>query len=158
IRDNALSYPAKEIIIFVMSCESGSLVTSFDDDKSAWKNFGDAGRTLMVFASSREWEDSATGPGTDPDQPGGPYGSAGSAFGHSLWKALIGNADGYVDGVKDGYLSLGEIRDYTVAKTQDIGGHTPVFTGVYSTGLIMARTPSADFVKQLEHGTEGLSD
>lgn len=157
IRDNALSYPAQEIIIFIMACHSGGLVDAFNAKKSEWENWQNEGRTLMVFASSTTQELSSTGPGTDPDEEG-PYGSAGSAFGHALWKSLIGYADGYVDGVKDGFLSLGEIEKYTKWKTDQVGGHVPVSTGAYSAGLIMNKVPPKAFLDTLRGGTEGLSD
>jgi len=158
IRDNALSYPAKEIIMFTMACNSGGLVNSFNQKKSTWQNWQSQGRTLMVFASSLQSESSSTGPGTDPEEIGGPNGSAGSAYGHSLWKALIGYADGYVNGVKDGYLSLDEIIKYTKERTYQMGAHTPVATGAYQGGLIMARVPPQAWVQSLEHTTEGMSD
>lgn len=158
IRDNALAYKAKEIIIYIMACYSGNLVEGFNANKAVWENWQAQGRTLMVMASSRKSETSSTGPGTDPDQPGGPNGSAGSAFGHALWKSLIGYADGHVDGVKDGFLSLGEIRDFSVFKTKEVGGHTPVHTGAYNTGLIMNKKPSKAFLERLEGGTDNLTD
>jgi hypothetical protein len=158
MRDAALAMPAKEIIIFTMACYSGNLVNSFNNKKTTWQDWGSKGRTLMVMASSKASEESATGPGTDKDESGGPSGSAGSAFGHALWKALIGYADGFVDGVKDGYISLGEIEKFTISKTQSVGSHTPVVTGVYKSALVMNRVPSKAFLAQLEGSTEGLSD
>lgn len=158
IAKNALSYPAREIIIFTMACHSGGLVDAFNKKKSVWQNWQEYGRTLLVMGSSKTSELSQTGPGTDPDQPNGPSGSAGSAFGHALWKALIGYADGHIDGVKDGFLSLGEIEKFTVWKTKNIAGHTPVSTGTYSEGLVMNRVPPKEFVDSLEFTTEGLTD
>jgi hypothetical protein len=146
IRDNALAYPAKEIVIFTMACHSGGLVDSFNDKKSQWQDWQSRGRTLFVMGSSETWENSSTGPGTDEDEPDGPYGSAGSAFGHSLWKALIGDGDGYGNGVQDGYLTLSEIKDFTINLTEDIGGHTPVVTGAFNGNLIMNRVPSQEFI------------
>lgn len=158
IRDNALKMKAKEIIIFIMACHSGGLVDAFDQKKNEWKDWDKQGRTLMVLASSKKSQTSSTGPGKDEDEPGGPTGSAGSAFGHALWKALIGYADGYKDGVKDGFLNLQEIRDFSVWKTQKVGGHTPVHTGVYNGQLVMNRVPPKAWVEALERSTEGLSD
>jgi len=158
IRDAVLSFPAKELIVFTMSCYSGNLVDSFNKKKSVWENWGQYGRTLMVMASSKSWEESSTGPGTDSDESGGPSGSAGSAFGHALWKALIGYSDGFGDGIKDGFLSLGEIRDFSIWKTKRVGGHTPVVTGVYNDGLVMAEVPSKEFIASLGPNTEGLSE
>ena len=158
IRDNALSYPAKEIIIFTMACYSGNLVDSFNQKKSIWQNWLSEGRTLFVMSSSQANETSSTGPMTDEDEPNGPKGSAGSAFGHALWKALIGYADGEVDGIKDHFLSLEEIRDFTIRKTQAVGDHTPAVTGAYHGNLLMVRVPTAEFLSKLSGGTEGLSD
>ena len=157
IRDNALSYPAQELVVFIMACHSGALVDSFNAKKSEWSNFQSIGRTLYVMASSKASELSSTGPGTDPDEPGGPNGSSGSAFGWALWKSLIGYADGYVDGVKDGYISLEEITKHTIAKTKAEGGHTPVYTGAYDAKLKMNRVPPKEFLDSLEHSSEGLS-
>ncbi len=158
IRDNALAYPASEIVVFIMACHSGGLVNSFDKKKADWQNFQAQGRTLFVLASSKVSENSSTGPGTDGEEPGGPEGSAGSAFGHALWKALIGHSDGHVDGMKDGFIGLAEIRDYSTWKTKDLAGHTPVSTGAYQGTLVMNRVPSPAELARFEGGTEGLSD
>lgn len=155
IRDAVLSLPARELIVFTMACHSGGLVDSFNRKRAQWAEWGDYGRTLFVMASSRVTELSSTGPVTDPQEPGGPAGSAGSAFGHALWKALIGHADGHGDGVKDGYIALGEIVDYVVYKTQQVGGHTPVVTGVYSRDLVMNRVPSREALELLEEDGGG---
>jgi hypothetical protein len=156
-RDNALRLPAKEIIIFTMACESGGLIDAFNDKKSVWQNWPSLGRTLMVFSSSQTDENSSTGPGTDPDESAGVDGSAGSAFGYALWKSLIGYADGEVDGVKDGFISLGEIESYTKRTAFDVGNQHPVSTGVYSPNLIMNKVPPKSFVDSLNITSEGLS-
>jgi len=158
IRDNALSYPAKEVIIFTMACYSGNLVNSFNEKKQLWQDWPSQGRTLMVMASSRANETSSTGPIHDAGEPTGPSGSAGSAFGHSLWKALVGNADGAVDGIKDHFLSLEEIRDFTIKRTQEVGGHTPMVTGAYNGNLLMVKVPSHEYLAGLIGGTESLSE
>ncbi len=158
MRDTLLAYPAKEVVIFTMACESGGLVDSFNKKKSTWENWPAEGRSLLVLVSSKTNENSSTGPGKDPSEPGGGVGSAGSAFGHALWKALAGAADGFVDGFKDGFVSLGELRDYTIFRTKQIAPHTPVQTGAYVPYVIMNRVPSASFLASLPNGTEGLSD
>ena len=159
MRDYALTFPVKETIIFTMACYSGKLVDAFNNKQSVWKDWQAQGKTLFVMASSSGSETSSTGPGTDSGEPGGPNGSAGSAFGHALWKALVGYSDGYVDGVKDGFIALGEISDFTTWKTNEVGGHTPVFTGAYHTALIMNKVPSRALLAKFEgKGTEGLSD
>lgn len=158
MRDAVLAMPAKELVVFIMACYSGNLVNSFNQKKSEWQNFPASGRSLFVMSSSTGNETSATGPGTDPSQPGLPNGSAGSAFGHALWKALSGQADGFLDGVADGFLSLEEIRDYSVWRTKQIGGHTPLHTGTYAGAVVMNATPSKRFLESLEGGTDQMSD
>jgi len=160
IRDNALSYTrAREIVIFTMACLSGNLVNSFNEKKSVWQNWQDEGKTLFVMASSRDDENSSTGPGIDPEEANGPNGSAGSAFGHALWKAIIGHAD-KEKGNNDGKTTLKELIAYVVPKTEEVGGHTPVFTGAYDPELVIALVPPRDLVDRLEAegGTKDMSD
>ncbi len=135
-----LSLPAKEIIIFTMACHSGGLVDTFNQMRSQWSGFAAQGRTLFVMSSSTVQQTSKTGPNSDAEAIG-PQGSAGSAFGHSLWKSLLGDSDGAYDGVKDGFIDLGEIEAYTKQRTAQIGGHNPVSTGSYNPGLIMNQVP-----------------
>lgn len=159
ITDNTLSLPAKEIVVFTMACFSGNIVDLINQKKSVWQDWQSQGRTLFVMDSSQADQESSTGPGTDPDEPGGPDGSAGSAFGFALWKAIIGYADGYVDGVKDGFVSLEEIKEYTTAKAKEVGGQDPVATGAYDGKLIMDKVPPHELVAELEAegGTAGMT-
>jgi hypothetical protein len=137
-----LELPSKETIIFTMACYSGNFVDAMNAQKSSWQNRTAEGRTLFLMSSSRSSETSSTGPGVDKTLPG-PNGSAGSAYGHALWKALAGGADGSIDGIKDGYLTLEEISAYTIKRTKELGGHTPQITGSFNPGLIMSRVPTA---------------
>lgn len=142
IVDNALAMPAKEVVIFMMACHSGGMVDQFNQRKGEWGEWRAKGRSLFVMASSTVQQTSSTGPGTDSGEQG-PQGSAGSAYGHALWKTLSGEADGYLDGVKDGFISLGEIAAYATYKTKRVGGHTPQVTGAYDPATIMNKVPSA---------------
>jgi hypothetical protein len=156
IAQRVLALPAKEIIVFTMACHSGGLVDSFNSMQSQWANFAAQGRTLYVMSSSTLEQTSSTGPDAEV---AGPEGSAGSAFGHSLWKALAGEADGAFDGVKDGYIDLGEIEVFVKAKTREIGGHDPVTTGAYNAGLIMNRVPtSTDGLSYADRGTTNATN
>lgn len=145
IRNNALSYGARETVIFTMACHSGGLVNSFDQRRSEWQNFDQQGKTLFVMSSSSVNTLSAGGPGSD--------GTAGSAFGYALWQTMSGKGDGYYDGFKDGFVSLGEIATHTTALTNRVGGHTPVFTGSYNPQLIMNRNPSGQFMQDAIGGS-----
>ncbi len=151
----ALGSQAKEVVIFTMACHSGSLVDEVNQQKSKWESWSQQGRSLFVMASSTAQELSSTGPGVDA-QENGPEGSAGSAYGHALWKALSGDADGFLDGVKDGFVSLGEIAAFATQKTQQVGGHTPVVTGTYNTNLIMNKNPNGAYTAaQIREGGTG---
>ncbi len=157
MRDYALSLNARETVIFTMACYSGNLVDSFKAKKNEWENHRAEGRTLFVMASSESDDTSSTGPGRDPDEPNGPNGSAGSAFGHALWKALIGYADRKGPGMTgnaDGKISLEEIINFTVKKTQQVGGHTPVHTGSYDPALVIAKVPSPAQLEALLGATD----
>ncbi|NDE14820.1 hypothetical protein EBZ80_07825 [bacterium] len=157
MRDFALSLGARETVVFTMACYSGNLVDSFNERRADWENHRAGGRNLFVMASSERDDTSSTGPGRDPDEPNGPNGSAGSAFGHALWKALIGYADRKGNGMAgngDGKISLQEIIAFTVRKTQQVGGHTPVYTGSYDPALVIAKVPSPAELESLLGGTE----
>jgi len=157
MRDYAMSLNAHETIVFTMACYSGNLVDSFNARKREWENHRAEGRTLFVMASSESDDTSSTGPGRDPDEPNGPDGSAGSAFGHALWKALIGYADRKGNGMTgnaDGKISLQEIINFTVRKTQQVGGHTPVYTGSYDPALVIAKVPDAAELEALLGSSE----
>ena len=142
IIDATLAMPAQEKVIFTMACYSGGLVDAFNDAKDRWSDYKNQNKTLFVMASSKAYEESSTGPGTDVDEPNGPDGSAGSAYGHAVWKALIGYADGAVDGQKDGKMTLDEVIKYVVQDTEQEGGHTPVYTGTYDPKLVISLTPT----------------
>jgi hypothetical protein len=159
MRDRALALDAQETIIFTMACYSGNLVDSFDQIRSQWQDYGSLGKTLLVLSSSQSNQTSATGPGTDQAEAGGPYGSAGSAFGHAVWKGVVGYADGDIDGVKDKKITLGELLNYIKRKTREIGGHTPKMTGIYDPNLVMMLTPSrADLENILGSTPEGRDE
>src|SRR5690606_16016738 len=87
-----------------------------------------------------------------------PSGSAGSAFGHALWKALIGEADGYVDGVKDGFIDLSEDEASTTMRTRQIGGHDPVYYGVTYKNLLMNEVTSPQYIAEMYGDRPDLSD
>lgn len=160
IRDAILSMPAKEIIVVTMACYSGGLIDAFNQRKAEWDKWAESGRTLFVMSSSTGQETSSTGPGTDDDEGAGDMGTAGSAFGHAVWKSLIGYADGYVDGVKDGFISLGELQAYAAYKTKSIGGHSPMHTGTFNVNLILNQIPSQAQIEALvgANSTEGLDE
>ncbi len=148
---HVIGMPTRESIVFTMACHSGGLVDTFNRRKVEWGNYQEQNRTLLVMASSTVQQTSSTGPGISSEQSG-PSGSAGSAYGHALWQSLKGKADGYIDGVQDGYISLAEIVAHSTDLTKKIGGHTPVYTGSFFPLTIMNKVPSAEYVATLEQG------
>jgi hypothetical protein len=141
-----------------MACHSGALVDSFKRKQADIDRMKAEGRTLFVMASSTAQQLSSTGPGTDAQQAGGPDGSAGSAYGHALWKSLTGHSDGEVDGVKDGFIDLAEVEAYTKRRTKEIGGHDPVAVSVNASRLIMNEVPNATWVAQQTGSSETATD
>lgn len=141
MRDKILAMKAKEIIIFTMACYSGGLVEAFEKNKADWKKFKAEGRTLFVMSSSQKDQVSYSGPNLDDEEPIKLQGAAGSLFGHALWKAFMGYSDGYGSGgVKDGKLTLGEIRDFVIDQTK-AKGQTPSVIGIYDDNLVMSTIP-----------------
>lgn len=154
--DTLMSMKAKEVVVFTMACFSGSLVDEVKGRKSEWSDWKSQGRTLFVMSSSTAKQESSTGPRTDRQEQAGVDGSAGSAYGHALWKSLTGEADGALDGVKDGFISLGEIAVYATALTEEIAGHKPEVTGIYDANVIMNKVPSGAYTaSQVKEGGTG---
>ena len=156
--DFALSLPAREVVIFTMACYSGGLVNELQSRKAEWQERAAQGRTLLVMSSSTSQETSSTGPGTDPSEQAGLSGSAGSAFGHALWKSITGGADGYLDGVQDGFISLGELVAFTTDRTREIGNHTPTYAGTFNPALIMNAAGATAVASAPADGTDKLTD
>lgn len=153
MRDKILSFKAKEILVFTMACYSGGLVEAFKKNEAEWRPlFEKQKRTLFIMSSSKANEVSDTGPGQDINDPYNIVGDGGSLFGYYVWRGLTGLADtGH-----DGYITLGELRDYVTSNVSkaaaardpahrsmtgfapDITKQTPQSLGVFDPDLRIA--------------------
>ena len=132
---------ASEVVIFMMACFSGGLVEAFQQDPRLRKYGKD--KTIFVMASSRSGETSSTLSAAGDGKLGGQAGTAGSAFGNALWRAMRGDADQAQNGGNDdGIVTLGEIAAFATALTKDQGNHTPtVLQGHYDATLPIVCIP-----------------
>lgn len=137
MRNQIRKFNAKITFIMTMACYSGSMIEEFNRN-SGFDDWKAAGKTLLLFTSSKASETSSTGPMEDPDESG-PEGSAGSAFGHYLWKGLAGGADGAYDGFKDGLVELDELIYFATRETREAFGHTPQYYGFNFEGVVVSR-------------------
>lgn len=156
---NAKTWQARETVILTMACYSGGMVETFKQNEAQFDAMKQANKVLYVMGSSPRSQESSTGPSSD--------GKAGSAFGHSVWKALTNGttedgktADGFVDGVKDGMIDLSELQAFVTQKTNEVGGHLPQSWGFNYDHLIINEIPDGTYVASLEAegGTAGMSD
>jgi hypothetical protein len=109
------SIPAQEVLVFVMACYSGNLITALEkinETGELEKKF--SGRTLFVMTSSGPNELSYSGPLTDSDEPIKAPGSGGSLFGYYLWKGLTG----YAAKSDSRQVKIGELKEYVAENTK----------------------------------------
>ncbi|MEY4065470.1 MAG: hypothetical protein RIR26_1678 [Pseudomonadota bacterium] len=105
-----ISLPAKNVIIFTMSCHSGYLAEALNTLSSEWKNKrSSAGRNLIVLtAVSKEQLATATDNGMTLESIGNP-------FTYAVKTALRGAADGFGGKPKDGKTTMQELVSYVLA-------------------------------------------
>ena len=125
-----LSLPAKNVIVFTMSCHSGYLTEALNSLSSEWKNKRkSAGRNLIVLtAVSKEQLAKATDQGTTSDSLGNP-------FTYAVKTAIKGAADGFGGQTKDGKTQLSELVGYvlSVAKSKSLDAYAdPQIAGEYN--------------------------
>ncbi|MEN9530273.1 MAG: Caspase domain [Pseudomonadota bacterium] len=123
-----VNLPAKNVIVFTMSCHSGYLVEALQKIESKWKGSRkSAGRSLIVLtAVSKEQLSRAT----DQNLTSG----IGNPFSYSVRTALSGAADGVIDGKKDGKTTFDELVKYVLktAKEKSTQQYAePQFAGEY---------------------------
>ena len=133
---------ASEVVIFMMACFSGGLVEAFQQDPRLQKYGKD--KTIFVMSSSRSSETSSTLSAAGDGKMGGQAGTAGSAFGNALWRAMRGDADQAQNGGNDdGIVTLGEVVAFATELTKDQGNHTPtVLQGHYDPALPIVCIPN----------------
>jgi hypothetical protein len=122
--------PARNVVIFNMSCHSGYLTEALNKISAEWKSRRVVNkRNLIVLtAVSKEQLSSPTNMRTGINDIGNP-------FTYAVRSALGGSADGAVNGVKDGKTSMDELVNYVLktAKEKSTGQSAkPQFAGEYS--------------------------
>lgn len=130
LADAIVKIPAKNVIIFTMSCHSGYLAEAMNKISSKWQGQRKtSGRNLIILtAVSTEQKSKATDQDTSADGIGNP-------FSYAVRRALAGKADGFVDGQKDGKTTMDELVKYVLstAKEKSMDQYAePQFAGEYN--------------------------
>lgn len=122
--DSILALPARNVVVFAMSCQSGSLTDKLLARKAEWEGRGAAGRSLVVLTPV----DASQNAGPSPE-PG-----IGNPFTHAVISAVQGNADGSSGKERNGRVELQELVDHVLAVTRAKSrdqSHRPQFAGVF---------------------------
>jgi len=123
-----VSLPAKNVIVFTMSCHSGYLTEALKKISNKWEGSRkNAGRSLIVLTAVSTEQLSKS---TDQNLQSG----IGNPFNYAVRTALAGAADGTVDGNKDGKTSFDELVKYVIktAKEKSTDQYAePQFAGEY---------------------------
>lgn len=134
-----LSLPAKNVVIFVMACHSGYLVDALEAEQSKWKGqWASQKRNLVVLTAVASDQESFP-TDVEPDSPT----SIGNPFSYAVTGAFKGNADGSVDGVKDGKTSYKELVTYVLKTAKEKSKNqyaNPKFVGEYSDNDVFMET------------------
>lgn len=155
LRNRLLAIPAKNVIAFIMTCHSGSLVEKFDEVSRRWEGRREEGRNLLVFSA------------VAPDEQGSVsvHDECGNPFSYAVERAVkpvsqrrrphrFDGADGFSPYRKDwdrwrrrsGAVSMGELDRYIIEITKWADDHVaynagqsrknPMSTGSYRPGEV----------------------
>ena len=122
-----LALPARNVVIFSMSCHSGNLTDTLNRRKSEWAGRSDSGRGLVVLAPVSASQ--LCGPSPEPD--------VGNPFTFAVTTAARGAADGFGGAQKNGQVEMQELVDYVIHTTREKSrgkAHTPQFAGEFPVG------------------------
>jgi hypothetical protein len=130
LADAIVNIPAKNVIIFTMSCHSGYLAGAINKISSKWQGQRKSkGRNLIILtAVSTEQLSKPTNQDTSAEGIGNP-------FSYAVRNALAGKADGAVDGQKDGQTTMAELVKFVLAtaKEKSLDQYAePQFAGEYN--------------------------
>ena len=131
LADAILALPARNVIIFTMSCHSGHLADVIKSKSASWEGRSRAGRNLVILTAASA--DQMPGPSPEP--------GVGNPFTYAVETAVRGLADGFLRAGKDGRVDLEELVKYVTATTREksVGkALSPQFAGEYA--------PDATFV------------
>jgi len=136
-----LALPARNVVVFTMSCHSGHLADALSALASTWKGQRvSAGRNLIVLTSvSSDQVSGATNYSTDTNAIGHP-------FTYAVRTALAGQADGFLDGVRNGTIEMDELVQYVLKTTKEKSTDQlaePRLAGEYDPKAVFAPVPGA---------------
>jgi hypothetical protein len=127
--DDILAIPARDVVIFAMSCHSGNLTDTLTKRKSEWEGRSRVGRSLVVLAPVS----AAQLCGPSPER------GVGNPFTYAVTTAAQGAADGISGSDKNGRIEMKELVDYVLKITHDKSrgqSHSPQFAGEYPVGAV----------------------
>lgn len=151
LADAILALPAKNVVIFTMSCHSGSLADAIKAKEVTWKDQWKAkGRNLIILtAVANDQIASATTNGST-------WGEIGNPFTFAVRTAPSGEADYSKFGNQDGTTSYGEMVDYVldIAKAYSVDQLSrPQFAGEFDREAIFSRASAQLTTVQVPDGS-----
>jgi hypothetical protein len=135
LTDSILAIPARDVVIFAMSCHSGNLTDTLTRRKPEWEGRSKAGRSLVVLTPVSAAQLCSPSPER----------GVGNPFTYAVTTALQGAADGISGDGKDGRIGMKELVDYVLKTTREKSrGRTyePQFAGEYPEGVTFVTCPS----------------
>ncbi|MBU6375710.1 MAG: hypothetical protein KGQ59_06925 [Bdellovibrionales bacterium] len=115
--DLLLALPAKNVIVFTMSCYGGGLISYLNKVQSYWSSRAREGRRFLVISAQDAENLSAPNQIVDGNETrlmnGLPF---------AIYKAFT-EADGYSDGARDGAISFEELSQYVYAVSRSAGSN-----------------------------------
>lgn len=129
--DAILALPARDVVVFAMSCASGNLTDTLTAMKTKWQGRSAQGRSLVVLTPVAA--DQNAGPSPEP--------GIGNPFTYAVATAVQGAADGISGAEKNGRIEMKELVDYVLKTTREksrLKDTKPQFAGEYP--------PDAEFV------------
>lgn len=132
--NDILALPARNVIVFAMSCHSGNLTDTLNAMKSKWEGRSKSGRSLVVLTPVS----AAQNAGPSPER------GVGNPFTYAVTTAMQGGADGILESGKNGSVEMKELVDYvlkvTHEKSRDMS-HSPQFAGEFPAGAVFVAVP-----------------
>lgn len=125
-----LALPARDVVIFSMSCHSGNLTATLNRRKDEWAGRGKTGRSLVVLTPVSASQ--LCGPS--------PERGVGNPFTYAVTTAAQGAADGFAGSEKNGRIEMRELVDYVMQTTREKSrgkSHEPQFTGEFPAGTVL---------------------
>lgn len=127
-----LALPARDVVIFTMSCHSGALTDALQRRRAEWTGRSREGRSLVVLTPAAAEEIA----GPSPER------TIGNPFTYAITTAAHGAADGMSGTSKNGELEMQELVDHVLKVTHDKSrgrSQTPQFAGEFPTNAVFLR-------------------